>query len=151
MHCLTIQKTNSCLKIIITRIFLRDDKFSHFCMIVPQINKLLKIFTLTCDFTDLLQPIKYWLKSNGVFNLKIFWDDNIHLPKFGNINPPYQFLHYCNSKKMHQRLQNTLLLVQLFVGLSFYLNMSVTLIHHNILLLTSPLLTMEIIPHYFII
>ena len=41
---LLFKKRNPCLKTIITRIFPRDDEFSHFRIIVPQINQLLKNF-----------------------------------------------------------------------------------------------------------
>ena len=59
---LLFKKRNPFLKIIITGIFPRDDKFSCFCIIVPQINQLLKIFTCTYDFIDFLEPTKDWLK-----------------------------------------------------------------------------------------
>ena len=62
---LLFKKRNSCLKIIITEIFPRDDKFSRFHVIVPQINQLLEIFTSTCDFIEFLEPTKDWLKCNG--------------------------------------------------------------------------------------
>ena len=84
MYCLTVQKKNPCLKIIITGIFPRDDKFSCCCIIVPQINQLLKIFTCTYDFIDFLEPTKDWLKYNGDLNTKLFWTDHLHLSKFGN-------------------------------------------------------------------
>ena len=42
---LLFKKRNPCLRIIITETFPRDDKFSRFRIIVPQINQLLKIFT----------------------------------------------------------------------------------------------------------
>ena len=84
--CITIlfKKRNPCLKIIITRIFPGDGKFSHFQIIVPQINQLLKIFTSTYDFIDILKPIKDSLKCNGDLNNKLFWIDHLHFSKFGN-------------------------------------------------------------------
>ena len=48
-------------------------------IIVPQINQLLKIFTSTYDFIDVLKPTKDWLKCNGGFNNKLFWTDHLHL------------------------------------------------------------------------
>ena len=81
---LLFKKRNSCLKIIITGIFPRDDKFSRFRIIVPQINQLLKNFTSTYDFIDFLEPTKDWLKYNGDLNNKLFWTDHLHLSKFRN-------------------------------------------------------------------
>ena len=66
-------------------------------------------------------------------------------------NLHHQLLHYYNSTKLYQGIQNLFLLVQLFVNLSFYLSLSVKLIQHVTLLLTSPLLRMENIPHRVIV
>ena len=55
-------------------------------------------------------------------------------------NLHHQFLNYYNSTKLYQCIQNFFLLSQLFVNLSLYLSVSVKLIHHVTLLLTSPLL-----------
>ena len=55
---LLLKKRNLCLKIILTGIFPRDDKFSHFRIIVPQINQLLKILTSTYDLIDFIEPTK---------------------------------------------------------------------------------------------
>ena len=73
------KKRNPCLKIIITRIFLRDDKLSCFHIIVSQINQLLKIFTSTYDFIDFFKRKKDWLKSSVD---KLFQTDHLHLSKF---------------------------------------------------------------------
>ena len=83
--CITLlfKKTNPCFKIIITEIFLQDDKFSCFHIIVPQINQLLKIFTSTYGCIDFREPTKDWLKYNGDPN-KLFWTDHLHLSKLGN-------------------------------------------------------------------
>ena len=147
MHCLTVQKKKPCLKIIITGIFPRDDKFSRFRIIVPQINQLLKIFTSTYDFIDFLEPTKDILKYNGTLIIScsgmitcIFQNSEIK-------NLHHQFLYFYNGTKLYQRIQNLFLLAQLFVSLSFYLSVSVKLIHHVTLLLTCPLLRMENIPH----
>ena len=67
MHYLTVQKRNPCLKIIITGIFSRDDKFSRFRIIVPQINQLLKIFASTYDFIDFCEPTKDWFEKVNMY------------------------------------------------------------------------------------
>ena len=59
----------------------------------------------------------------------------------------HQFLRFYNSAKLYQHIQNLFLLAQLFLSLPFYLNVSIKLTHHVTLLLTSPLLKMENIPH----
>ena len=71
MHCLAIQKRNPCLKIIITGIFLKNDKFSRFRIIVLQINKHLKVFMSTYNFIDSLEPTKDWSKTNWDLNNKL--------------------------------------------------------------------------------
>ena len=148
MHCLIVRKKrNPCLKIIITGIFPRDDKFSRFRIIVPQINQLLKNFTSTYDFIDFLEPTKDWLKYNGDLNNKLFWTDHLLFQNLEMKNLHHQFLHFYNSTKLYQCIQNLFLLAQLFVSLSFYLSVSVKLIHHVTLLLTSTLLRIENIPH----
>ena len=114
---LLFKKRNPCLKIIITGIFPRDDKFSRFRIIVPQINQLLKTFTSPNDFIDFLEPTKDWLKYNGDLNNKLFWTDHLHFSKFGNKNLHHQFLHFYNSAKLYQRNHNLFLLAQLFVSL----------------------------------
>ena len=81
---LLFKKRNPCLEIVITGIFPRDDKFSRFRIIAPQIKQLLKIFTSTYNFIDFLEPTKDWLKYNGDLNNKLFWTDHLHLSKFGN-------------------------------------------------------------------
>ena len=72
------------LKINITWIFPWDDKFSLFRIIVRQINQLLKIFTSTYGFIDIVEPTKDWLKYNGDLNNTLFWTDHLYLSKFGN-------------------------------------------------------------------
>ena len=87
VHCFTVHKTKPLSqneRLTITGIFPRDDKFSHFRIIVQQINQLLKIFTSTYDFIDFLEPTKDWLKYNGDLNNKLFSTDPLHLSKFGN-------------------------------------------------------------------
>ena len=81
---LLFKKRDPCLKIIITGIFLRDDNFSCFRILVPQINQLLKIVTSTYNFIDFLEPTKDWLKYDGDLNNKLFSTDHLHLSKFGN-------------------------------------------------------------------
>ena len=58
-------------------------------------------------------------------------------------NLQHHFLHCYNSTKLYHHIQNLSQLVQLFVSLSFYLSVSVELIHHVTLLLTPPLLRMD--------
>ena len=65
----------------------------------------------------------------------------------GKKNLHHQYLHFYNSTILYQRIQNVFLLAQLFVSLSFYLRVSVKLIHQFTLLLTSALLRIENIPH----
>ena len=140
MHCLTVQKKKPLSQNNYYRDFPRDDNFSCFHLIVPQINQLLKIFAFTYDFIDFLEPTKDWLKYNGDLNNKLFWTDHLHLSKFGN-------------KKFASSIFTLLqqFLAQLFLSLSFYLSVFVKLVRHVTLLLTSPLLRMENIPHRVII
>ena len=64
---LLLKKRNRCLKIIITCIFPRVDKFSRFRIIVPQINQLLKIFASTYDFIGFLEPTKDWFGKVNMY------------------------------------------------------------------------------------
>ena len=70
--------------VIITGIFLRDDKFSRFRIIVAQINQLLNIFNSTDDCIDFQEPTKDWLKCNGDLDNKLLWTDHLHLSELGN-------------------------------------------------------------------
>ena len=80
---LLFKKRNPSLKIIINRIFSEGyGTFSHFHIIVPQINQLLEFSTYS--FIDFLEPTKDWLKCNGDLNNKLFWTDHLHLSRFGN-------------------------------------------------------------------
>ena len=63
-----------------------DGKFSFYSIILPQINQLLKIFTLTYDFIVFLELTKDWLKYNDHLNKKLLQTDNLYLSKFGNKN-----------------------------------------------------------------
>ena len=117
---LILIKRNPCLKAIITGIFPRDETFSRFHIIVPQINQLLKIFTFTYDFTDFLEPTKGWLKCNGDLNNKLFSID--HLSRYEN-------------KKIASPIFT--LLKQYKIALTY--RKLVPVIVHVTLLLTSPL------------
>ena len=144
------KKRNPSLKIIITGIFLRDGKFSCFRIIVPQINQLLKIFTSANHFIDFLEPTKDWLKCNGDLIISCSGLINCVFQNLEIKSLHLQFLHCYNSTNLYQRIQNLFLLVHFFVSLSFYLSVSVKLIHPVTLLLTSPLLKMKNIPHRII-
>lgn len=63
---------NPCLKIIVTGIFTRNGKFPRFRIIVPHIHQRLKIFTLTYDFTDFLEPTKDWLNKMAILIMSYF-------------------------------------------------------------------------------
>ena len=144
---LLFKKRNPCLKIIITRIFLWDDKFSRFCIIVPQINQLLKIFTSTYDFIDFIEPTKDWLKYNGDLNNKLFWTDHLHLSKFGNKKFASSIFTLLQQYKIVSTYPKLVPASSVVCKCFIYLSVSVKLIHHVTLLLTSPLLRMENIPH----
>ena len=148
MHCLIVRKKrNPCLKIIITGIFPRDDKFSRFRIIVPQINQLLKNFASTYDFIDFLEPTKDWLKYNGDLNNKLFWTDHLHLSKFGNKKFASSIFTLLQQYKIVSTYPKLVPASSVVCKCFIYLSVSVKLIHHVTLLLTSPLLRMENIPH----
>lgn len=124
ISCITdlLKKRNHCLKIIIIRIFSKDDKFSCFRIIVPQINQLLEDFNSTYDFIAFLDWTKDLSKANGDriicysgLIIYIFWNLEVK-------NLHYQFLHCYNSTNIYQHIQNLFQFVVLFSGLLFYLN-----------------------------
>ena len=99
------------------------------------------------EIIEFLEPTKDWSKYNEDLNNELFWTDHLHLSKFGNKKFASSIFTLLQQYKIVSTYPKLVPASSVVCKCFIYLSVSVKLIHHVTLLLTSPLLRMENIPH----